>query len=129
MRSWRGTHNLLAVSANSRETAINTEQTLDTSMLVDMANVINLEPRREDNAEELTGLEEADTIYDLGKLSGFQINFPKAQPQHFAFIMGFGLGSVTTGAAGSGYEHTETPIVGDIDAEMSLPAFTAAQPS
>lgn len=127
MRSHRATHNLLAVSANNKETAINTEQTLDTSMLVAVSDVINLEPRREDNADELTGLEEADTIYDLGNMSGGPMNFERAQPQHFAFLLAFALGSVSTVAAGTGYEHTITPISNDEDEDRSLPSFTAGQ--
>jgi len=126
MRSWRATHNLLAVSANKKETAINKEQTLDTSLLVDMSAVLNLEPRREDNADELTGKEEADTVYDLGNLSGLPLPFPKAQPQHFAFILAYALGAISTGAAGTGYEHTITPIANDEDANRSNPSFTAA---
>ena len=125
MRSWRATHNLLAVSANNQETGINTEQTLDTSMLVDMSDVANLEPRREDNAEEMTGKEEADTIYDLGNLSSLPLTFNKAQPQHLAFIFAYALGTISTAAAGSGYEHTVTPIGGDVGAYRSLPSFTA----
>lgn len=127
MRSWRSVHNLVAVSANSKETAINTEQTLDTSMLVDMGDVINLEPRRESNAEELTGKEEPDTVYDLGNKAGGPMTFPKAQPQHFAFLIAYALGSVSTAAAGTGYQHTITPISDDEDESRSLPSFTYAQ--
>jgi hypothetical protein len=127
MRSWRATHNLLAVSANTKETAINTEQTPDTSMLVAMSDVINLEPRRESNAEELTGNEEPDTIYDLGALSVGPFNFEKAQPQHFAFLMAYALGTISTAAAGTGYQHSITPIADDEDESRSLPSFTAAQ--
>lgn len=127
MRSYRATHNLIAVSANAAETAINTEQTLDTSLLVALGDVINLEPRREDNSEELNGKEEADTVYDLGKLAMAPFNFEKAQPQHFAFLCAYALGAISTTAAGSGYEHTITPIVNDVDAERSLPTFSAAQ--
>lgn len=126
MRSWRATHNLLAVSANNMETAINTEQTLDTSLLVDMSTVVNLEPRREDNADELTGKEEADTIYHLGSLAGAPPGFSKAQAQHLAFIFAYALGAINTGAAGTGYEHTITPIDGDVDAYRGVPSFTAA---
>jgi len=126
MRSWRATHNLLAVSANTMETAINTEQTLDTSMLVDMSDVANLEPRREDNADELTGKEEADTIYDLGNLASIPFTFNKAQPQHLAFIFAYALGTISTSAAGTGYEHVVTPISGDVDAYRSVPSFSAA---
>lgn len=128
MRSFRGTHNLIAVSANNKETAINTEQTLDTSLLAALSDVINLEPRREDNTEELTGKEEADTIYDLGGLASLPINFEKAQPQHFAFLLAYGLGSISTAAAGAGgYEHTITPIANDLDEYRSNPSLTAAQ--
>lgn len=127
MRSHRATHNLIAVSANNRETGINVEQSLDTTMLVSMSNNITLEPRRESNVDEMNGKEEADTIYDLGRTAGAPFDFEKAQPQHFAFLFGYGLGSVTTSAAGSGYEHVIKPLAGDLDAARSLPTFTAAQ--
>ena len=125
MRSYRATHNLLAVSANTKETGINAEQTLDTSLLVDMSDVLNLEPRREDNADELTGKEEADTIYDLGNLAAGPLTFNKAQPQHFAFLMAYALGVCSPAAAGTGWEHTITPIFNDEDADRSNPSFTA----
>jgi len=127
MRSYRATRNLLAVSANTKETAINTEQTLDTAMLVDMGDIIGLDPRREDNAEEQTGKEEPDTIYDLGKLAGGSLNFNKAQPQHFAFLLAYALGAVSTAAAGTGYKHTITPIAADEDGDRSIASFTLAQ--
>lgn len=127
MRSYRATHNLIAVSANNKETAINTEQTLDTSMLVALTDVINLEPRRESNADELTGKEEADGIYDLGNLVAAPFTFNRAQPQHFAFLLAYALGAVSSAAAGSGYEHTITPITDDEDEDRSNPSFTAAQ--
>lgn len=126
MRSWRAQHNLLAVSANNAETAINTEQTLDTSLLVSQSDVINLEPKRETNADELTGYEEPDAVYDLGALANATLNFEKAQPQHFAFLLAFGLGLVTTSAAGTGYQHVITPISNDLDVSRSNPSFTAA---
>lgn len=125
MRSWRAQHNLLAVSANSKETAINTEQTLDTSLLVSMTDVINLEPKRETNADELTGHEEPDTVYDLGALSNVVLNFEKAQPQHFGFLLAYALGAISTGAAGAGYQHAITPIANDEDVSRSNPSFTA----
>jgi len=127
MRSFRANDNLLAVSANNQETAINTVQTLDTSLLVGAGDIINLEPRRESNVDEMTGNEEPDTIYDLGGLAGGSLNFEKAQPQHFAFMLAYALGAISTAAAGSGYAHTITPIDGDVDASRSLPTFTAAQ--
>jgi hypothetical protein len=127
MRSHRATHNLIAVSANAAETAINTEQTLDTSMLVDMGDIIQRQPRREDNASELNGKEEADAIYDLGHTVQANFTFNKAQPQHFAFILAYALGDVATAAAGDGYLHTITPALDDLDAARSNPSFTAAQ--
>lgn len=127
MRSYRAKHNLLAVSALSAETAINTEQTLDTSLLVDTGDVLTLEPRRETNADELTGKEEADSIYDLGDLSSGAFTFNKAQPQHLALLAAYGLGSVASAVAGDGYTHTITPIAGDLDADRSVPTLTAAQ--
>ena len=126
MRSWRAMHNLLAVSAEVKETAINTEQTLDTSMLVSMTDVINLEPKRESNANELIGQEEPDTVYDLGAVANVSLNFEKAQPQHFAFGLAYGLGTIATSAAGAGYSHAITPIANDEDAARSNPSFTAA---
>ncbi|PIY37711.1 MAG: hypothetical protein COZ05_22060, partial [Armatimonadetes bacterium CG_4_10_14_3_um_filter_59_10] len=107
------------------ETAINTEQALDTSMLVSMTDVINLERKRESNANELTGLEEADAVYDLGALAALTMNFEKAQPQHFAFGLAYALGVIATAAAGAGYAHTITPIANDLDSARSNPSFTA----
>jgi len=127
MRSFRATHDLLAVSANAREAAINTEHALDTTMLVALGDLANLEPRRESNENEATGKEEPDTIYDLGSLAGLTINFEKAQPQHFAFLLAYALGQCASAAAGSGYQHTITPIDGDLDDNRSNPSFTAAQ--
>lgn len=122
MRNYLADYDLVAVSANLKETALNTEQTLDTSLLVEKATVIQLDPRREDNRDELTGKEEADTIYDLGFLAAVSLNFGKAQAQHFAFGLAYGLGSVTTTTSGTGYKHVITPT-----SSMLLPSFTAAQ--
>jgi len=121
------THNLIAVSANNKETAVNTEQTLDTTMLAALGDVINLEHRRESNENEATGKEEPDVLYDLGSLANWSANFEKGQPQHFAFLLAYALGSIATAAAGTGYQHTITPISGDLDGDRSLPSFTAAQ--
>lgn len=126
-RSYQATHNLIAVSAAAMETAINTEQTLDVCMLAALTDVINLERRRQANDDEATGYEEADSIYDLGALAGGPLTFPKGQPQHFAFLLAYALGSVSTAAAGTGWEHTITPISGDLDADRSIPSFTLGQ--
>ncbi len=127
MRSYRATHNMTAVSAANRETAINVEQALDLSVMADMGDVFNLEMRRETNADEATGREEADYIYDNGHTSQGNLNFSKAQPQHFAFLLAYGLGVCSSAAAGIGQEHTITPIDGDTDADRSLPSFSMMQ--
>ncbi|MCG8686819.1 MAG: hypothetical protein MI892_18205, partial [Desulfobacterales bacterium] len=127
MRSFRAKHNIIAVSASSKETGINTEQTLDLSLLASVGDIITLEPRRETNADELTGKEEADTIYALGNTAKTTLNFPKAQPQHFGFGFGYGFGTLASAAAGSGYAKTITPMDGDMETDRSLPSFTAAQ--
>ena len=124
---FRAIKNAIAVSAAAQETAINTEQTMDQSILCALGDVINLEPRREGNENELNGKEEADTVYDLGNLASGTLNFEKCQPNHAAFVMAYALGTIATAAAGSGYAHTITPLSGDIDSDRSNPTFTAMQ--
>lgn len=126
MRSPRATHNLLAVSAGAQETGLNEFQTLDTSLLVANTDVLGVEARRENNANELTGKEEADTIYNLGQTVSGSFSFERAQPQHIALLLAFGLGSCVTAAQGSGQRHTITPLADDVDEARSLPSFTAA---
>ncbi|NLT24652.1 MAG: hypothetical protein GXX82_16540 [Syntrophorhabdus sp.] len=121
MRSFRAEHNLIAVSANLRETALNTEQTLDTTLLVDRDSILQLSPRREDNRDEQTGKEEPDRAYNLGALSETTLTFSKAKPQDFAFGYAFALGTCSPSAWGTGYKHVITPTE-----EMCNPSFTAA---
>lgn len=121
MRSFRSEHDLIAISANLKEAALNSEQTLDTSLLVDRSTILQLVPRREDNREELTGKEEPDSIYDLGSLSEASFEFGKAQAQHFAFGYAFALGEAAASAWGTGYKHVITPTE-----DMTNPSFTAA---
>lgn len=127
MRSIRANNNLLAVSAYQKETAINTEQTFDISLPVDMESIITLDQRREDNSNEATGMEEPDQIYDNGALAMSSLSFSKAQPQHFAFVLAYGLGAIASTAAGDGYLHTITPIDGEEDDDRSVPSFSAMQ--
>lgn len=126
MRSYRATNNLIAVSAMTAEVAVNAEQTPDTVMQVSMSDVINVEPRRENDAEELTGREEPSLIYDMGQTAAGNLTFDKAQPQHFGFLCAYALGKIATAAAGDGYEHTVTPIAADVDAKRANPSFTLA---
>ena len=127
MRGYRANSNLFSVSANAKETAINTEQTMNVSMMIGLEDVIMREHRRESNADEATGYEEPDQIYDLGTLSSGTINFSKMQPQHAAFVMAYALGVNATTAKGAGYQHAISPISGDLDSSRSNPSFTAMQ--
>ncbi len=126
-RSYMATDNLLAVSANVRESAINTPAALDTTFLCERGNIIAPDPRREANDNEATGMEEATRIDLLGQTSNLPFTFEKAQPQHLAFLWGYGLGVSTPAALGDGFKHTGIPIDGDLDAARSDPSFTAAQ--
>lgn len=118
---YRSLFNEIVVSANNKETDINKAQTLDTNLLVTRDSVLQLVPRREPNAEELTGKEEVTNVYNLGYKSTSSLNFDFAQSQHFAFIYTYGLGTVSTSVSGTGYEHTITPI-----STLCHPSFTAA---
>ena len=127
MRSHRAKLGVIGVSAARKESAINTPMDLDLSVLCALGDIITLERKRETNENELTGMEEADYIYDNGSTSMVSLNFEKLQPQHAAFALAYGLGSISSAAAGTGYTHTITPIDGDLDAQRSLPSFTAVQ--
>lgn len=127
IRNFLATHNLLAVSATQQETAINQEQELDTSFLVDLNTVINYRALKTANRDEITGKEEADRLYDLGGTVAGSLALSRAQPQHFAFLLGFALGEVNTLSVGnSGYLHTIKPRSGEVDPARSNPSFTAA---
>ncbi len=126
MRSHFANDILIAVSASNKETALNTEQTLDTGMLCDLASIPLIEARRENNADEAHGKEEPDLLYDLGGLSRMKMRFPRMQAQHMAFIGSNALGLSSSVAAGTGWKRTMTPITGDLDAARSNPSFTMA---
>ena len=127
MRSIRANHNIIAVSAYNRETAINEPQALDLSLLASVGDIIGLDMRKESNTDELTGKEEADTLYSLGQTANLTLNFPKAQPQHFALLYAYGLGKTLSTPAGTGFLKTITPVDGDLETSRSLPSFTGAQ--
>ena len=127
IRNFLASHNLLAVSARRQEPAINTEQELDTLLLADLNTVLNYQAVKFANRDELTGKEEADRLYDLGGKVAGTLSFTRAQPQHFAFLLAYGLGEVTTAALGAtGFRHTIRPRYGEVDAARSNPSFTAA---
>ncbi|MBI4644199.1 MAG: hypothetical protein HY743_10875 [Deltaproteobacteria bacterium] len=127
IRNFLATHNLLAVSAQLQETAINSEQELDTLMLADLNSVLNYRALKVPNREELTGKEEADRLHDLGGTVGGSFTFSRAQPQQFAFLFSYALGQVETASLGSsGFRHVLKPRSGEVDAARSNPSFTAA---
>ena len=127
IRNFLATHNVLAVSAGQQEVAMNTEQELDTTLLVDLNTVLNYQALKNPNREELTGKEEADRLHDFGGKVAGTLSFSRAQPQHFAFLLGYGLGEVETAALGAGgFRHTIRPRSGEVDAARSNPSFTAA---
>lgn len=127
VRNFLATHNLLAVSANHQETAINTEQALDTTFLVDLNTVLNYRALKTANREEVTGKEEANRLYDLGGTVAGSLAFSRAQPQHFAFLLGYALGEVKSSPVGTGgHLHVIRPRSGEVDLARSNPSFTAA---
>ena len=126
MNSIRATHQQIAFSAGKRETAFNTEQTLDTLMSFEMGNIANLQARREDDSGETIGQEEASRLYDDGATVAFPVAAAKAQAQHFGMMLAYALGQIATAAQGDGFMHTITPIDDDLDGNRSNPSFTAA---
>lgn len=126
IRNFLATHNLLAVSAQLRETAINSEQELDTLLLADLNSLLNYRALKVANREELTGKEEADRLHDLGGSVGGTLTFTRAQPQYFAFLLAYALGQAETTALGSGFRHVIRPRSGEVDVSRSNPSFTAA---
>ncbi len=127
IRNFLATHNLLAVSAQHRETAINSEQELDTLLLADLNSVLNYRGLKVPNREEMTGKEEADQVHDLGGAVGGTLTFSRAQPQHFAFLLAYALGQVETTSQGTGgFRHVIRPRSGEVDVARSNPSFTAA---
>jgi hypothetical protein len=127
MKDPRASLNVVAISANNRETDLNTEQTLDTALLVGDGDLIQFEPLRETDEGLATGKEEASIVYNRGGTASWAPSFERAQPQHFAFLLAYGLGSVSTVAAGTGKEHTITPLTGRLDGSRDLPTLTAGQ--
>lgn len=127
MRSSSATHNLLAISANNAETDINTAQVLDTALVVGLDNIIKLDPRRETDAEEANGQEEAGMIYSRGNTSSTSLVFDKMMAQHGAMFLAFGLGNCVSAAQGSGFVHTITPRAEPFDYSRDMLGFTGGQ--
>jgi hypothetical protein len=126
IRNFLATHNLVAASARYQEPALNVEQELDTTLLVDVSSTLTYRALKATNREEMTGREEPDRVYDLGGTVSGMLSFSHAQPQHFAFVLGYALGEVTTSPLGEGFRHRIRPRMGEVDASRSNPSFTAA---
>ena len=89
--------------------------------------MLNYRALKTANRDELTGKEEADRLYDLGGTVSGTLTFSRAQPQHFAFLLAYALGEVSTASVGSsGYRHLIRPRAGEVDTARSNPSFTAA---
>jgi hypothetical protein len=126
IRNFLATHNLLAVSAHLRETALNQEQVLDTTLLTDLNAGLTYRALKTANRDEMTGKEEPDRLDDLGGTVTGTLSFSRAQPQHFAFLLAYALGEVSTSGLGGGYRHLIRPLNGELDTARSNPSFTAA---
>jgi hypothetical protein len=124
MRSFRVTKNKAAVSYASQETAFNAGQSLDNSLFITEGDIPAMEYTREKNEGELTGMEEPTRIYYKGKTATANWTFDKATPSQILLCAAYAMGAVSTSAAGSGYEHTITPIDGDTDKRRSIPTFS-----
>jgi len=121
---YRATENLIAVMWNTREAAYNSGGVPDTTLQLAAGDIFTIDPKREDDSEEQTGVEGPTRMYDLGVSgSSASFSFDKCQPQHVAGLAAFGMGNVVTTAAGSGFLHTITPIRGDLDVRRSNPSF------
>lgn len=126
MRNALATRNLVAVSAERRETALNAFQELDTLLACGLGDGLELVPHRE-AAQTQTGHEEP-ACAPLAYLSARgALTFERAQPHHFALLLGYGLGQVVSEPFGSGFRHTITPLAGDCGPGRSNPSFTLAQ--
>lgn len=122
------TNSKLAVSAFNRETALNTEQALDLSFIIDKGTLVTEDNKNEQNSNEATGYRGVSRIDRRPAPSGLNIEFSKLKPSEFAFILAYLLGSVTTTAVGvGGHKHVIVPISDDLDGSRSVPSFTLGQ--
>jgi len=119
--------NLFSMSVASQETAINTEQTLDQSIVVAAGDFAQIVPMRETNRGEATGSEEPTEFYDNGRTYSMSISPKFCNYNMLAAIQAYCMGAVDTTSLTEGYKHTITPIEGFVDNERSNPTFTAAQ--
>lgn len=123
-RSFRVTHNRACVSLGLKEVEFNSGQTLDASIFITEGDIPVNEFTREENTDELTGTEEPTRIYYRGRTGSANWTFNKASASQLLLALGFGMGDVTTVAAGTGYQHTIVPLARDESAKSSLPSFS-----
>lgn len=117
-------YNILSVSSLA-ETAINTAQTCDMSLLVGMGDIANFEARKEVNDKQATGLSGPDRVYDLGRTGKMSWNFDMLKPVEAIMMAAYCMGKVTTTAAGTGYLHTVEELEDDYEMGIrGLPTFT-----
>jgi hypothetical protein len=125
MRDYSSTHNCCAVSFLA-EAEINEAQALDALMVSKITDVPNIETHRGTNEDEKNGTEEPTEVFETTTRLEMPMTFERAQAQHFAFLLAFGLGAVQTDVIHpSGvYLHNIRPINGEYDKVRSNPSFS-----
>lgn len=124
MQNNRANTRLFSASVGTRETAINTAQTVDQTLLIGVDDYPHPITRNEINTDEATGKEEPTEQYRIGQTLEMPMSFQRGQSNHFAFLGAYGLGQCASVVEGSGYKHTITPIPGDLDNDRSNPTCT-----
>src|SRR5574337_1260404 len=109
MRNNSADYTQVAVSANTKQTALNVAQNTDTALLVPKSFITALDARRETNEDQATGKEEPDTFYDKGYTAGASMPFTMAQAQQMAFLLAYHYCDRTTTVWGTGFEHLIVP--------------------
>lgn len=107
-------YSLIAQSLLLRESAINTAQTMDRSIIWegDLPQLIARNPA--DDSNQRTGTMLGTKLTRAGHTVAWSPSQPQARPQHIAWLMGYGLGSVTTTAPDTGvYLHALSPQSGN----------------
>jgi hypothetical protein len=119
-------YNMIAVSAQSAQTDINTPQDLDTLLLLPKTALFALDKTIDSNKDKATGYEETTERYDKGARSSITFNFDQARIKDLGFLLTYHFGKDTPAAWGTGYKHVIAPDKTKFEAPV-FPCFTAAQ--
>ena len=125
MRDYSSTHNCCAVSFRAEDN-INVAIAPNALMISKISDVPNIKPHRVTNEDEKNGKEEPTEVIETITRLEMPMTFERAQAQHFAFLLAFGLGAVQSDVIHpSGvYLHNIMPINGEYDKVRSNPSFT-----